>query len=174
MASNSLTMADVPDPRTPVDAISQSDRHTIGLPLTGAVFDILVEVFQQFLVDEHVISPELDELARMEESENAPADAVQAGFDRAYAGRHDTFKAALLDARDYVGKLLADTWRLLGWDVTFDAVAAAMLAADARLTSGIGRNLLIENLTRRGIGIGFRAERSSYRERLVTARDQRW
>jgi hypothetical protein len=174
MASNSLTMADVPDPRTPVDAVSQSDRHAIGLPLTGAVFDILVEVFHQILVNERFISRDLDELARMEESENAPAGVVQAGFDRAYVGRHDAFKAALLDARDYVGNLLADTWRLLGWDVTFEAVAAAMLAADARLTSGMGRNLLIENLAWRGIGIGFRRERPSYRERSATPRDQRW
>ena len=28
------------------------------------------------------------------------------------------------------GRLLAGTWRLLGWDVTFNGVAAAMLAAE--------------------------------------------
>ena len=37
--------------------------------------------------------------------EDAPGDEVQAGFDRAYAGRHDEFKAVLLDARDYMGRL---------------------------------------------------------------------
>ena len=128
IASHSLTLADVPNVSTPVAMLTQRDRHTLGLPLTGAVFDILVEVFQEFLVEDRVISPELDQLSRQEK--DAPVAAVQDGFDRAYPGCQDMFKAALLDARDYVGRLLADTWRLLGWDVTFDGFAAAMLAAD--------------------------------------------
>ena len=152
VASHSLTMTDVPDRTTPVAELTQPQRHTIGLPLTGAVFDILVEVFEQFLVEEHVISRELDDLSR--QRRDAPIDAVQAGFDRAYTGRHDIFKAALLDARDYVGRLLARSWRLLGWDVTLTGVAAAMVAADRRLTAGRGCNLVIDNLSWRGIEIG--------------------
>jgi hypothetical protein len=165
IASHSLTMADVPDRITPVAELTQPERHTIGLPLTGAVFDILVEVFEQFLVEDHVISQELDDLSR--QSQDAPIDAVQAGFDRAYAGRHDIFKAALLDARDYVGRLLARTWRLLGWDVTFTGVAGAMVAADRRLTAGRGRNLVIDNLSWRGIGIGVPSGVNSGRSALV-------
>jgi hypothetical protein len=172
IASHSLTMADVPDRRTPVAVLSQRDRHTIGLPLTGGVFDILVEVFQQILVDERFIDRELDELSRQEK--DAPIEAVQAGFDRAYAGRHDAFKAALLDARDYVGRLLAGVWHLLCWDVTFDGVAAAMLVADRRLNAGVGRNLLIENLEWRGLETGFRRGRPPYNERVAVARDRRW
>ena len=152
VASHSLTMTDVTDRTTPVAELTQPQRHTIGLPLTGAVFDILVEVFEQFLVEEHVISRELDDLSR--QRRDAPIDAVQAGFDRAYTGRHDIFKAALLDARDYVGRLLARSWRLLGWDVTLTGVAAAMVAADRRLTAGRGCNLVIDNLSWRGIEIG--------------------
>jgi hypothetical protein len=172
VASHSLTMADVPDARTPVSVLTQRDRHTIGLPLTGAVFDILVEVFQQFLLEEGFISRDLDDLSRQEK--DAPIEAVQAAFDRAYTGRHDAFKAALLDARDYVGRLLAGTWHLLGWDVTFSGVASAILAADGRLTDGVGRSLLVENLAWRGIDIGFRGGRPSYRERVAAARDRRW
>jgi hypothetical protein len=158
IASHSLTMADVPDVRTPQAALTQRDRHTIGMPLTGAVFDILVEVFQELLIEEGFISRELDELTRVQD---APVEVVQAGFDRAYAGRHDAFKVALLDARDYVGRLLAGTWRQLGWDLTFNGVAAAMLAADGLLTAGVGRNLLSEYLARRGIEIGFRSGQPS-------------
>lgn len=171
-ASHSLTMADVPDRKTPLSLLTQRDRHTIGLPLTGAVFDILVEVFQEFLIEEGFISHELDDLSRQEK--DAPIEAVQAGFDRAYAGRHDAFKAALLDARDYVGRLLAGVWRLLGWDVTFDGVATAMLAVDDHLTAGTGRNLLIDNLAWRGFEIGSRGGRPSRGERVGAARDQRW
>jgi hypothetical protein len=172
LASNSLTMADVPALTTPTEGLTQPDRHLVGLPLTGAVFDILVEVFQEFLIEEGFISRELDELSRAEH--DAPVEAVQAGFDVAYAGRHDAFKAALLDARDYVGRLLARTWHLLSWDVTFDGVAAAILAADDALTEGAGRNILIDNLAWRGIEIGFRAGRPSYSERVAVARDRRW
>ena len=160
IASHSLRMSDVPDVRTPADVLTQAERHTIGLPLTGAVFDLLVEVFQEFLVEERFISRALDELSRQEK--DAPLEEVQAGFDRAYAGRHEAFKAALLDARDYVGRLLAGTWRRLRWDVTFNGVAAAMLAADAELTAGVGRNLLLDNLLWRGIDIGFRGRRGSF------------
>jgi hypothetical protein len=132
-------------------------------------------VFQEFLVEEGFIDRELDELSR--QGTDAPAKAVQAEFDRAYAGRHDAFKAALLDARDYVGRLLAGTWRLLSWEVTFDDAAAAMLEADARMTAGAGRDLLIENLAWRGIEIGFRGRRSAYSgRRAVVSRyaDRRW
>jgi hypothetical protein len=171
--SNTLTLADVPELKTPVSMLSPRDVHTMSLPLTGAVFDTLVEVFQQVLVEERFISHGLDELSRAEEG-NAPIEAVQAGFDHAYAGRHEAFKAALLDARNYVGRLLAGTWRLLGWDLTFPGVAAAMLEVDDRMAAGIGRNLLIENLARRGIEIGFRGGRPPYSERIVTARNQLW
>jgi hypothetical protein len=171
-ASHSLTMADVPDRKTPVTVLTQRDRHTIGMPLTGAVFDVLVEVFEQFLVDENFISSELDELSRQEK--DAPIEAVQIGFDRAYAGRHDAFKAALLDARDYVGRLLAGTWRLLGWDATFDTVVAAMIAADGLLTGGAGRNLLVENLAWRGLTISFRGGRPTFSERIAAAHQRAW
>ena len=116
LASHSLTLDDVPDLRTPVAALSYPQRHDMGLPMTGAVFDMLVDVFQEILVEDGLISPALDDLSR--QVQDAPVGAVQAEFDRAYAGRHDEFKAALLDARDYMGRCLAHTWRRLSWDLT--------------------------------------------------------
>jgi hypothetical protein len=164
LASQSLTLADVPDLRTPVAQLSQPQRHSQSLPLTGAVFDILVDVFQSLLVEDGLISGELDDFSRPEVSATDEA-AVQAGFDAAYAGRHDGFKAALLDARDYVGRCLAAAWPQLSWDVRYAQVAAAMLEADAWLAGGAGRSLLIENLRWRGIEPPFRSGRPSYRER---------
>ena len=166
LASQSLTLADVPDLRTPVAQLTQPQRHAQSLPLTGAVFDMLVDVFQTLLVEDGLISRELDAFSRPEVS---PIDevTVQAGFDRAYAGRHDGFKAALLDARDYIGRCLAGAWQALSWDLRYGEVAAAMLAADARLTGGAGRELLIESLLWRGIELPFRRGRRSYRERVA-------
>jgi hypothetical protein len=171
VASHSLRLSDVPDLRTPGPALTQAERHRIGLPLTGAVFDLLVEVFQKFLVADGFITPELDELSHQED--NAPYQEIQAAFDQAYAGRHEAFKAALLDARDYVGGILAGTWLRLGWDVTFDGVAEAMLAADREVTGGIGRSLVIENFLWRGIGAGARGGRRTYHERMVAAAARR-
>lgn len=155
LASHSLTLADVPDLRTPVARLSQPQRHEQSLPLTGAVFDLLVDVFQRLLVEDGLISRELDVLSR---PDLGPADeaVVQARFDAAYAGRHAGFKAALLDARDYVGRCLATAWGELSWDVAYGQVALAMLAADRRLAGGAGREVITENLLWRGIELPFR------------------
>ena len=40
---------------------------------------------------------------------------IQALFDKAY-GRADGFRAAFLEARDYMGRALAHTWRRLSPD----------------------------------------------------------
>jgi hypothetical protein len=169
LASQSVTLADVPDLRTPVAQLSQPQRHEQSLPLTGGVFDILVDVFQTLLVEDRLISRELDALSRPEVSATDEA-TVQAEFDAAYANRHDGFKGALLDARDYIGRCLAAAWQELSWDVRYTDVAAAMLAADRRLAGGAGRELLTENLLWRGIELPFRSGRRSYRERAMRAR----
>lgn len=172
LASQSVTLADVPDLRTPIDRLTQPQRHEMSLPLTGAVFDILVEAFQELLVNDGLISRELDELSR--QADDPQQDAVQAGFDRAYAGRHDDFKAALLDARDYVGRLLAASWRMLSWDVRYGTVAQALLAADRELTGGAGRGIILESVLWRGFEMPFRSTGDTYRERTARARARRW
>ena len=167
-ASHSLTMADVPDVDTPLDRLDQPDRHTIGLPLTGGVFDLLVEVFQEILVEEGLIDATLDVASRQEKG--APEAEVQVAFDRAYAGRHDAFKAALLDARDYVGRLLAGGWRRLDWNVTFADAVAAILAADDEISGGVGHGLIRENFGWRGILPPPAAAPPPRAERVASAR----
>jgi hypothetical protein len=173
LASTTLTLADVPDLRTPAAQLSQPERHAMSLPLTGAVFDILVDVFQRILVEDGLISRELDLLSRPE-LRTADEAAVQAAFDQAYAGRHAGFKRALLDARDYVGNCLAATWKALSWDVSYAQAAAALLAADRQLARGAGREIMLESLLWRGIELPFRGVRGTYRERIAIARARRW
>lgn len=172
LASQSLTLADVPDLRTPVARLSQPQRHAMSQPLTGAVFDVLVEVFQEMLVQDGLISRELDDLSRQEEG--APEEIIQAEFDRAYAGQHDKFKGALLDARDYLGRCLAAAWRTLSWDLSYAKVAVALLSADRQLSGGAGREIMLESLLWRGIELPFGAGRRTYRERMARARARRW
>ena len=171
LASQSLTLDDVPDLHTPVAALTYPEIHAMGLPLTGAVFDALVEVFQEILVQEGFISRELDDVSRQVDA--APANEVQAGFDRAYAGHHDDFKAALLDARNYMGSCLARAWRRLRWDLSIGEVAAAMVSADRELSGGVGRNILLDSVLWRGIQVPFRSARRSYSDRMSAARMKR-
>ena len=58
----------------------------MSLPLTGAVFDMFVDVFQQLLLQDGLISRDLDAMSRPEIRATDEA-TVQAEFDRAYAGR---------------------------------------------------------------------------------------
>jgi hypothetical protein len=173
LASQSLTLADVPDLRTPVAELSQPQRHAMSLPLTGAVFDMLVDVFQNILVEDGLITRELDVLSRPELRTTDEA-AVQGLFDQAYAGRHDGFKATLLAARDYMGRCLAAAWRELSWDLRYGDVAAALLAADRRLAGSAGRNIMVESLLWRGIEAPFQTGRHTHRDRIARARSSRW
>ncbi len=172
LASNALTLDDVPDLHTPVAQLSYPQRHHMSLPLTGAVFDMLVDVFQHLLVQDGLITSELDAMSRPE-VRVADEAAVQMAFDRAYTGHHDDFKRALLDARDYMGKCLAMAWRSLKWDAGYSDVARALLEADARMFGGAGREIMLESLLWRGITFPFRSGQPAFRERADWVREMR-
>jgi hypothetical protein len=126
VALNGLRMSDVGD-----------EPHERSLPLTGAIFDTMVEVFQQDLVDKDLITDDL----RMR-STNLPGsaedlDQIQADFQAAYTGNEAAFKEALLLARDYVGRLLAVTWGRISPDfLTYHDVLRGLLQADRDITGG--------------------------------------
>jgi len=171
-ASNSLKLGDIPSLDMPVERLTQPERHAMSLPLTGAVFDMMVDVFQELLVQDGLISRELDRLSRPE-IRRADERAVQLAFDRRYAGRHDAFKKALADARDYMGRCLAATWRGLSWDLSYAQVAAELLAVDARTFGGAGRNIIIESMAWRNIDFPFQGGRRIFRENMRRGRRDR-
>lgn len=152
LASNRLRMRDVPDVHTPPDRLTQPQLHRIGEPLTGTVFDILVEVYQQNLVDTGLITPELDLRSGREAAAGVDDSAAQAGFDRAYDADPQGFKQALLDARDYLGRLLAQAWSELAWDLSFVDAGRALLRADLELSGGYFQPEMLESLVWREIG----------------------
>ena len=101
------------------------DEHALSQPLTGALFDVLVDIFQEMLVERGLIPREVAEATRRVRDEPERADLVQPIFEAAYEGRYDGFRAALIDARDYAGKALAETWqRLRADDFSYLEVAA--------------------------------------------------
>lgn len=117
----------------------------MSLPLTGALFDLLVEVFQQNLVEAGLISPELDQCSRGLNEDKLDKDGrIQDTFNRAFSKNPDGFKKALVDARDYMGMVLSRSWELLSWDLSFPLVAQSLFQADMELFSGHYQNEIAE------------------------------
>jgi hypothetical protein len=126
--------------------------HELSQPLTGAVFDILVDVFERQVVELGLFSPEIDHMIRSV----GQADVNLAHLEEvvAVAFRQDppAFRRALLDARDHVGLCLAGTWQLLeAEDLDFDDVAAAFILADREVSGGRYRDLVTAGFAKRGI-----------------------
>jgi hypothetical protein len=129
--SNDLTMADFGE---------DAEIHKLSLVLTGAFFDILVEAFLLRLQSLGVIGADDVEAARATTGHGSEPVWLSARLAAASAARPAIFHRALAEARDFLGRRLALTWRLLlPDDMTFGAVAGAFLAADASL-SGDRRN----------------------------------
>ncbi len=120
-AFNSVRMADVGD-----------EPHERSLPLTGGIFDVLVEVFQKNLVKTGLITQELADESTQGTGRPQDLEDIQRKFDAAYAGREAQFKAALLAARDYLGTLLAQTWGSLRPPnfLTYHDILRALLRTD--------------------------------------------
>jgi hypothetical protein len=119
------------------------EPHERSLPLTGAIFDTMVEVFQQDLVEKGLISEDL-----RVRSTNLPGSAqdlaqIQADFQAAYTGHEADFKEALLLARDYLGRLLAVTWGNLSPNfLTYHDVLRGLVRADRELTNGTNQAII--------------------------------
>jgi hypothetical protein len=124
--------------------------------MTGAVFDILVEVFQEMLVERKLIARDLATAAYAVPDTPEEAENIQARFDAVYAGNEDAFKAALLDARDFLGSRLATTWEEIPADnLHFADVAAKFLTIDRRITGGRYQRIIRDCFLWRCIGYGF-------------------
>ena len=163
VADNALRMSDVADVSTPVELLCQPERHQLAQPLTGAIFDILVDVYQQNLVDTGLIGARLDRLSGRATGVPVDDPAIDVLFAAAYQGRHDAFKAALIEARDYVGLGLACAWRRLSPDhLTYAGVLDALLSVDRDLTGGRYGTTILESFGWREI------EPVSWRSALTT------
>lgn len=126
VAFNDLRMSDVGD-----------EPHERSEPLTGAIFDILVEVFQKVLVSKGLITQSLADRANHRPGAVRDSAAIAADFAQAYRGHEPEFKAALLDARDYLGSIVAKSWsKLDAQDVSYFDVIGALLAADFEVAEG--------------------------------------
>jgi hypothetical protein len=134
-------------------AAGWTDEHALSQPLTGAMFDIGVDIFQEILVERGVISRDIAEATRSVRSHPEKAKMVQPAFDAAFTDRYEDFRAALIEARDYMGFALAETWKRLTADYfTYLDVAETMVEIDAATSGGRYRRAMVESFAWREIG----------------------
>ena len=121
------------------------EPHDLSLPLTGAIFDVFVEVFQKELVQAGLISQELARRSFHSPDEDEDDDVIQAEFAAAYSGKEKQFKEAMLRARDYLGQLLAHAWNSLSADnLTYVKVALQLMSSDVAVSGGQHQNIIRE------------------------------
>lgn len=128
------------------------EPHDMSKPLTGAIFDILVEVFQKELVQSNLITQDLADSSYHGPDEDIDDEDIQSKFGEAYQGKEEEFKTALLKARDYLGQLLAHTWQRLSPNfLDYRDVGLGLLSADIIISGGIHQETIRESLKWREI-----------------------
>jgi hypothetical protein len=121
------------------------EPHDLSKPLTGAIFDIFVEVFQKELVNASLITQDLADRSYHAPYEDINDDEIQSEFDRAYKAKAGEFKKALLKARDYLGQLLARTWSTLSPHyLTYNEVGLGLLSSDRNISGGLHQQTIRE------------------------------
>ncbi|MGH6931640.1 MAG: hypothetical protein ACREEE_04320 [Dongiaceae bacterium] len=141
IAGNSRTMSEVTD-----------EVHDLSRPFTGAVFDILVDIYLDQLRERGLIDDPVALAAHGVEAGEGVADRIQAAFDEAYRTRHFAFKSALFSARDLVGRRLAHVWTVLSPDdLSYADAATAFLDADRKLGQGRYERAIVESFAWREI-----------------------
>ena len=153
IASNSLTMTDVPFSDIDPDDLTNKQVHALGEPLTGAFFDILVLVYQKRLLELEAIPSSLAVLDDDPAAIEARDAELKRGYKKAYAKNPHAFRRALCEARDLVGKRLALTWDILGPDfLSYEQVARTFLTVDRHLSNWQHQTDFASCFRWRGIG----------------------
>ncbi len=132
---------------------SWDDEHDLGEPLTGAVFDILVDVFHEQLLAHKLIPQSFEELSDELEGRSNYSAVLQEKFDVYYQAEPEGFRHTLLLARDYLGSYLADSWQLLDSEsLSYLGVANALVEVDYNISGGRFANIIADNFNMREIG----------------------
>lgn len=143
LAFNNLKMSDITIRST--DAPWRREEHFLSEPFTGGVFDILVEVFQIQLIEQNLISAELGKRAYRTHIDKREATAIQDEFKLAFEDKEENFKACLIDARDYLGNLMAEAWKRTNPDgLTYGKVLQHIIDADRQISGGKYRQTIVD------------------------------
>lgn len=128
------------------------NAHALAQPLTGALFDLLVEAYQAGLVARGALPPRLDARAWTREEVAAAFAPVQSASAASLGAFSRAFHGALRDARDLLARCMAHVMLTLrADDVTFAAVAAAVIRAATHQGHGWQAPAFVEIFLLRGI-----------------------
>ena len=128
--------------------------HMLAQPLVGALFDCLVDVYQDRLLQTGLIDRELRTLAEVTPYEELDEGLIQQRFALAYRGRHEDFKAALIDARDHIGHCLVVLLESTSPHfLRYADVGDSWIAADRAVSGGRYAEDFRDNLLWRDIGL---------------------
>jgi hypothetical protein len=158
LASNTHTMADsvglhmAPDGSWNDPTGQHRNQHAIAEPLTGAVFDCLVELYQDGLAARGLIMPELDARGWTRDDVARSMDAVHTGSAAAFTRFAQGFHAALDDGRHVVARCMAHVILTVRPEtLSFPIVAARFLEAAAALGQTRHVPALLDHFLWRGI-----------------------
>lgn len=130
-----------------------ADEHDLSLPLSGAVFDILVEVYQLLLVERGILDRRVLDLADNVDRSAAFRHPLDTMYERAWTTAAPAVKQALLDARDVVGSYLAALFKSLPAErVSYAAVGRTLVAIDRTTTGGRFTDTIAKSFAWREIG----------------------
>ena len=128
------------------------NAHDLAQPMTGAVFDILVEIYQDRLVARGIIAPDDDARGWTREEVQMSIADFQKHWGAAFARFRPLFKEALLEARDVVAQALALTIdRLEADDLSFSRVGSLFSDACLELGQSHHAGAIRENFLERDI-----------------------
>ncbi|OED43151.1 hypothetical protein AB833_04405 [Chromatiales bacterium (ex Bugula neritina AB1)] len=145
MASNNYKLSDFSD--------GWKDSHLLAQPLTGAIFDIFVDIFHEELVRLGAISTNLEQLSDLLEGTPEYEARLHGEFEAAYEMHASLFKEALLYSRDALATLLIETWSRLSPNyLRYTNFHQAMQRAEQALFNGLYRNIIDVNFKWRNIG----------------------
>ncbi len=146
MAANDRVLSDF--------AQGWTSEHDLSEPLTGAMFDILVDIYHERLLVHDVITPAEEDLSDQLEGSDDYTAIMQDTFDERYADDPEGFRVALVEARDFLGSYLADAWSMLDADMlSYFGVERALVAVDQDITGGAFRQIIEGNFRMREIGL---------------------
>ncbi len=158
VASNATTMADVagirlrPDGGWDDDSGRNRNQHALGEPLTGAIFDMLVEIFQNGLAARDVLDDTMDTRGRDPRHVMRALTPLHRRFAGSLRRTPEAYEDALLEARDVVGFGMAHAMhRLHPEALSFGRAAACLLEAAERLGERSGRAAFLRLFLDRGI-----------------------
>ncbi|WP_236894930.1 MULTISPECIES: hypothetical protein [Clostridium] len=128
-----------------------TEEHDLSEPFTGGAFDILVEIFERNLIERVLISEDLGKRSYHAKGETELKN-IQNEFEEHYRGKENEFKEALLDARDYFGKLMAKAWsNTIPNKLTYGKVLNNIIKADQELSQGKYKKTILDCFDWRGI-----------------------